>query len=621
MALRESMSCTSEEEPLIKPRELVFLLAIAGRLDAQSKHLIKELDDQQYIYHAYNVVDSLSSSYSMYKYFFELFISSVNDPLLMYQFMVSPLGILAITGETCFLVTFSFLASYFADAKNTEKEKVKYFIKNSWPYFRDAMKGMKNAYKGWKAAIQIVNLLSGADLRVMLIPVGLGLGIIAATNRMYLRSIDNKRRDMIINNKTLITEFQIDNSLRKQTHELILAGNGEKRILSQSEHEKITSFILKGFGGLIDGLYLYVGLVSLSVLASPAFIAMVALSSFYTLICVVSRIYEEYTAQMALVVTNTSLRLLLVSKELETTYRDLCTLKDNANEREGAIAGIDSLQKEVVALIERFEALNSLLKSQSTHSYLTKGLEGIRNGLFAYGVLASFLFMLTVVLSLTPAVFPPVLLMACIVSGLVMIAGITVYNLSSHNSQIQNKKKEEDVSVHRLVDIKDKIKANVNTELLSEEDLKDSLKKEKFNESLAKNDFQERLEVPRSLFSGFSKGFNFAVFINAPFQDLDHNDHDHCSSGMILFMLKISNAMLFSIILGLRALVRGFRPAKTKTYPVADPVLPSEGHERLDECVRKAPARSPSILRFSIFWPIAPEQKPVHCPALSYTIS
>lgn len=63
------MPHASDENQASKPTDLVFILAIAGRIDAQSRILAQKLDKSRSIYYAYAVMDSLSSSYSMFKYF------------------------------------------------------------------------------------------------------------------------------------------------------------------------------------------------------------------------------------------------------------------------------------------------------------------------------------------------------------------------------------------------------------------------------------------------------------------------------------------------------------------------------------------------------------------------
>ena len=67
------MSLKSDDNQALKPKDLVFILAIAGRIDAQSRLLAQKLDkDRPCLLRYAALYDSLSSSYSMFKYFFDL---------------------------------------------------------------------------------------------------------------------------------------------------------------------------------------------------------------------------------------------------------------------------------------------------------------------------------------------------------------------------------------------------------------------------------------------------------------------------------------------------------------------------------------------------------------------
>ncbi|MGC1182542.1 hypothetical protein [Legionella sp.] len=599
----------SGEGSSIEHRKLVFLLAIAGRIDTQQRLLAKKLNKERYIYHAYNVLDSLSSSYSMFKYFFEVFISNTNDPVLMRELMLSPEGVIVITGEALFLVTFSFLASYYDGKK--QNDDIKRLIVWCWPYFRDVMKGMKNAYKGWKTAVQILSPLSGgADLKFMIIPLGLALGVLASVNRIWIRAARDECKKMIAQNENFLDALKKISVLNAERHELILRGKDlefEEQIRYQSSEKRIFSLIASGMGGFIDGLYLYAGLVSLSILPPAMFLAMVAVSAFYILVCVISRVYEEYDNQLKLFISQTNCKLILVSKELETTYANLQALQNKATKDEECSVEIADLKMKVANLIGRFDELHLLLKSQTMDSPLTAGLLGMKNGLFAYGVLASFLFMFTAVLYVNATVFPPALLIACILSGLVLIIGVGAYNINAHSRRMQSLKKEEDEPFRHLVEMKNNIRAAVDPEFLPAKEFKDPLAA--LTTPLPKNNFQEWFEVLRSFFSGLSKGNNFAIFVSTPLHNIDPTDHES-SARMIIVIIS---AALFSIVLALRAFARGFKLSKNKAdvddTSAADSLQTGiQGKSSTDKNPSKLPPSNSSFLRYwSIFNPLKTE--------------
>jgi hypothetical protein len=256
---------------------------------------------------------------------------------------------------------------------------------------------------------------------------------------------------------------------------------------------------------------------------------------------------------------------------------------------------------------------------QSSYSYATAIFFGIRQGLFTYGVLASFLFMATSVFFITATVFPPVLLIACISSGLLLIFGVSAYTTSVHHRYLQNQKKEEDASLLQFVAMKEHINAQMGNDLLSEHDFKSSLKNGANSPPFY---FQDWLEVLRSCFSGLSKGSNFATFIATPFHEIDVQGHD--SGASMMLTMKMVGAALFSIILALRALARADdlrrfydkKPVISKPSCLGTPSKKGEGAEAPEsfaskvpvnaetpqsEEPRESPMSSPSILRHRFF--------------------
>ncbi|WP_058476368.1 hypothetical protein [Legionella steigerwaltii] len=553
------MSNKGEEGSSLNSKDLIFLLAIAGRIDAQSRLLAQKLDKDRYIYHAYAVLDSLSSSYSMFKYFLEVFLAKTDADSIR-KILTSPEGIAAVSAEAIFLVSFSFLASVFDGEENNS---VKKFIAAAWPYFRDVMKGLKNAYKGWRSTVQVLGILSGMDLKYMVVPVGLVLGIFAAANRFWVRSMLERRKTQMNENKQLLMEIQLLTSLTATEREIYLS-----RIEYQSTDDRVYAYLAVGAGGLLDGLYLYIGVVSLSVLSPPLFLAMSVLSAFYALACVVSRIYEEYDFQLRLEVTQTRCKLALTTKELELTYAKLLELQGEGNKKPGASLEIHQLKQRVCELIKEFEEERQLLQDQTTHSYFTAGLLGMKYGLYAYGVLTSILFTVASVCLVTSSAFPPVLLAAFIVSGLMLMIGMTAYMLSAHYQHMQQQKaeNEKEHSYDQIKEMKKNIEAQNNAEILGAESFKTSLKDGLNLNSSPQYFFQEWFEVFRSLASGVSKGNNFSNFAMTSCQEEDPDGHYHDTP--VMGVLAIANAVLFSLVLGLRALARGLgRPPQGQVRP------------------------------------------------------
>jgi hypothetical protein len=608
---------SKDEDPPIKPKALAFLLAIAGRLDAQAHLAAEKLDKNHIIYDAYNILDGASTTFSMFRFVFEVFISNTNDSEVLRNIMASPAGIVGIGLEMLFLTSFAFLASWFDDGTDAKKNilnAIKHFIVISWPYFRDLLKGFKNAYKECKTVAQILAILGASiDVKFLLIPVALALGVIAAANRLWLLTMRNERKKMFANNKKALVEFQGLNTLSREMHK-----NKLKDIHYQSREKRIKSYLSVGFGGLFDGVYLYAAIPTLAILTPTAFFVMVAFSTCYAVVCMISRVYDEYIEQLRFKATQTRCKLTLVSKELETTYLNLLTLQRKANKSAKDRAKICSLKSDIVKLIDYFDALNKKLKYQTNNSYLSMILLGLRNGLFSYGVLASLLFTVVIVFSVTPMIFSPALLIACISSGLVFIIALSAYYLRNHYKQMKSEKNLEDDSLDKLMEIKERIQGEVNPEYLfaQELELKKSLKNAINFKITPKNDFQEWFEIIRSFFSGTLKGYNFVIFARIPFNKPNPQTHTHDYASPVEIFAYLS-AALFCVILVLRALARGLKPEKSKPIPVA-PCKASDTPKTKVGGESSAPAKAssdslfqkPTLLRRLNFFFKPPPPKP-----------
>lgn len=571
------------------PKDLVFILAIAGRIDAQSRLLAKNLQDNYKIHHAYAVLDSLSSSYSMYKYFFDI-CAPKNDTDSMHEAMMTPGGIAAITLETLFLVGFSLFASI-AEKEISEKEAAeeakkestynplsaesprkpipnkatlndafkeywdyyKPYIAAYWPYFRDVMKGLKNAYKGWRSAIQAAVFLGGMDLRYLIMPVGIALGVFAATNRLFLRNMLEARKGMMTHNKKLLLKIQNEHSLTEKQRQDYL-----EDIKSQSQFIRKASFIQVALGGFIDGLYLYVGVLGLAVLSTPLFIAMASLCAMYTIGCIITRIYEEYDFQQRLVITQFKCKLVLLAKQMDTLYSQILTLQAIADKTNAQISELKQLKKEWCSLFDESDDHRLQLQVKLGRTYFMAFLQGIKDALYAYSSTASVLFMFASILTLSGTVFPPALLMAVVSCGALFMIVFTAYSIRTnylYQSRLAEKQ-TEDRPYQKLVEMKKNIDLDKEEELLDTSSFKTGLQDGFCFDVAPQFFFQEWFEVIRSAFSGMSKGQKFVDYSGNPLQEKDQDGHYRDTPFM--FVLEACSGVLFSLTLGLRALARGF---------------------------------------------------------------
>ncbi|ASQ44671.1 hypothetical protein [Legionella clemsonensis] len=532
---------------------------IAGRMDAQSRLMAKRLHELRIVYAIYGALDGLSLSYSMIKYTFDLLYGNgnVSTSDLMHEWMLTPEGIAAAATSTITLVVFAMLANHFQD---DDANKFKSYLATVWPYCRDTMKGLKNAYKGFRSAVQVIDLIGGQNLNFMIVPMGLLLGVLSAANRIWFRYQVNIRKDMMKANAKLLDAI-------KNSDNLSLAEIEQKHSETKSQSMTLRRQMLlsAAYGGVVDGLYLYVGVLSLCALAPQVFLAMTVFCAVYFIACIATRIYEEYDFQRRLVITQAKIDLALCGKKLEVEFLNLMKSGERIGyeEQKKLFAEQKKLFTEINHLYETFEKKRAYLRELSTLSYSSAFLAGMKNGLAAYGALASLIFGVATILVLASASFPPFLLITCISMGMGFLIAFIAHSLiHAHRHQI----KQEAETIHNphnqqlneiLVSLKqanDQVKEQIAE--LKPEKIKTAITDGMVVDPSPQFFFQEWFEVVRSFFSGLGKGSKAVDFTMNSFQERGADGHYHDTP--IMVGITALSALVHGIALALRAQARGF---------------------------------------------------------------
>lgn len=548
------MPSLKNDDSALSRKDVVFILAIAKHIEAQSKTLPQDLDKSRYIYYAYSIFDSLSSSYSMFKYFFDVYFAGSTDE--MHDLMLTPEGIIGITLETVFLVGFSFFATYFDKAEEGTHAKR---VADAWPYFRDVIKGLKNAYKGWRSVITamgLLGMLSAANS--LILPVGLALGVLGALNRLLIRSLREARKSMMAHNKKLLINISKLSFLSIDGLDEFFKNNG--KILTQSDSERYQGFFYSALGGFVDGLYLYAGVLTLTLLAPYLLIPMAITSVFFTLACIITRLYEEKEYQDNLIVLAAECSLAAYTKQIQTLYDQILTLEKKTDKNEEDLLKIKNLKKEFTGLLDKFDEQRELIKKKTRPSSLSTLLLGLRNGLYAYSALSSILFFVSGILVLAFVAMPPALIIAVVAVGLALVVGFIVHAfLTTHQSLDKEANESNERTYSQLSILRKQFETNPNEScLLTVEELNGALKSGlTINRRKKGYLFQEWFEVLRSLFSGFGKGFKFVDFAGNFLQEIGQDGHYH-DTPLMFILGALSACLLFGPILALRALAKGF---------------------------------------------------------------
>ncbi len=561
---------------------------IAARIDENSRALAQTLDKNRTIYPIWSLGDATSSSYSMWRYWAEIFLT--NDPDAMHEIMRTPGAIIGIALETLLLISISVLASIYEKKENNE-ESIQLIV-NLSPYLREIIKGLKNAYKGWRSLALAITLL-GSSLVSLVIPLGIILGVFAAIIRSLLLKMKENRKAMMKDNLDLIKKL-------KKLPSLSAAEKMEfaQAIKYQDLKVRVLGYLGVSLNGLLDGLYLYVGVLSLAPLMAPVLASMLLLCSVYTVACVMVRNYEHYDFELKLSITQTQTKLLLLSKELETLYAQLCLLKDLMNEDtldvdpESLLKALE-IENQICFLIDQFEARRRLLIKQSSQSYFMAGLSGLKNGLSAYSAATSLVVVIVTVLMLSSVAVPAALLVATISFGMVFTVGFVAYALYSKYQLSQGIKNSD--HLFDAEKFKELIKARESNKHAFRKWLDTGLNVTPLIICL----LPELFEIFRAAFSGAGKGEKFVEFIGL--QDQVRTGHSH-EEPFLIWIVDACCALGFMILMGLRALAKGFgrdplaKISLVETEPVKpNPPVPSEPEKPKAEPI-KTPGRFASKL-------------------------
>ncbi|MBA2710808.1 MAG: hypothetical protein H0U57_09480 [Tatlockia sp.] len=542
---------------------------LAYKIDVKSRKMAKKMHNLGVIYIFYGALDGLSLSYSMIKYLFDLHLadSKLSSSDEMHEWLVSPLGAVLAASSSIFLVGFSMLANHFDD---DDKDIIKSLIATYWPYLRDLMKGLKNAYKGLKSTLQVAELLGGMSLKHLIFPIGITLGILSALNRIWLRWMVSQRKEMMKDNAQLLNYFQKSENLSLEDLNYELT-----KIKTQTTELRALALFCAAYGGVIDGLYLYIGVLGLCSLTPPTLIAMAVFCTIYFAACIMTRVYEEYDFQQKLLISQAKIELAYEGKKIELLFENLqisfSQLADNPldshllSEQEKALYFCE----EAVAA---FKVKQDKLRSLTSSSYTIAFLMGTRNGLAAYGALASILFVVGIVVSS----FPPALLISIIVLGMSLLIGFIVHALITNYFQecAKQEKRKQDLGIETQLNKKtfadlEKLLKNTGQEVkdLKPEEIKTAILDGMVVDPSPQFFFQEWFEVIRSFFTGLNKGVKAIDLTLNPLETPGADGHYHETSIMVGFM--VVSACVHALTLALRALSRGFGRKSIDAVPLA----------------------------------------------------
>jgi hypothetical protein len=175
----------------------------------------KQLKESLVLNSIFGLLDGVTLSNSLVKYAFDLYTtnSSISSSDEMHDFMVTNAGMISVFGSSLFIVMLSVISNVYGEKDAKEDSKKSTSLLNEqivfiWPYLRDMMKSLKNAYKGLRSTLIAFDAISDRNLNSMLLPLGIFLGVMSMLNRGLLRYMRDERKKMMKDNNKLLEEIQ-----------------------------------------------------------------------------------------------------------------------------------------------------------------------------------------------------------------------------------------------------------------------------------------------------------------------------------------------------------------------------------------------------------------------------
>ncbi|WP_156812505.1 hypothetical protein [Legionella tunisiensis] len=346
-----------------KPYESGYIFQFTRKMDEKGRFLAKKF----HLYSLYLAIDSGKLSCSMIKYYYDVFLANSDlATKAMQAWMKTPAGMATATSSGISLIAFSLMATHFSDK---DKNLFKRYVAVIWPYTRDSLKALKNAYRAVNGTFTLMNLLEIEDLRHLIVPAGVLLSGLSILNRIWYRRVVEQRKMLLADNATLLSIVEaIDDANLEEINAL------RQYLKGQSQQLRIYALLSAASMGMIDGLNPYIGTFGLCVLTTNMLAVITVFCGLYLLGNLAMRVYEEINSQRQLIRAQIHVELALYQKEMAFLGKQLA---DGELELNGSV-----IQK-IEHLSSLHQQLADKLKDENALS-LPFLLKGLKNGLAVY---------------------------------------------------------------------------------------------------------------------------------------------------------------------------------------------------------------------------------------------
>ena len=500
----------------------------------------------------YGALDGLSTSYSIIRFYFDLLCTNKNlsSPDLIHHWLMTPTGLTTAITESVFVINLTYIANI---SNANDHNKIRRFIAQKFPYLRDAFKSVKNANRSIRGTFQVIDKLFNKTILPYALPIGTFFGFLAIINRCIIRYTRGQRAEMLTANIALLKFIESST---------VVTLKQEQEYLDKRRHEGIKmgwiSLVAAFYSGLIDGLYLHMGIITIATLSPSLFIMCFCLSGVFSLLCIATRLYEIYNEQYNLLITEEKIKLTLCSKKLQLEIIQLQEqLQTPCNNVETQIIQSKFFQ-EIETTYNTLEQSLSRLQLDVSLSYGTAFLAGLRGGLAAYGAIESLMFAISTITTLLFIPFPPMLLIATIMIGLACLLSFSTFSVIHHYLEVSHQEKKPKQSKKTIGEFL----AQLQQQLYNSSPIPHEICKSEQEICHIISDriqlfpsrqplYQEGFEILRSFFSGLGKSQKAVDFTLYTLQEADDKGHYHDTP--IMFMLMGLCSFLYAFVFGIRA--------------------------------------------------------------------
>lgn len=335
-------------------------------------------------------------------------------------------------------------------------------------------------------------------------------------------------------------------------------------------------YLIRAFNGLIDGLYLYLGVVlGVASFSPPIMLALTLISAFYCVLCIASRVYEEYQNQQQLLITGYKIELAKAARKLEIDLIALNHLALAISSEQDPQKCLELEEKKKALDKELGDSLNifgekfRFLRGMYHLSKAETILIGIKHSLPFYGALISFLFALAFIGLIAGFSIPPVAVLITVTLG-VPIVSLGIYHAFLNRRlpppDLPDKDRKTSSKLSKIVqDVKGSFRLaresaqdDYNTFIKGAYNKKaflDWLVQDLQADPLSDKYYADCAEVARSFWAGLSKGRKLVEMLLNRWQQPDEKGHYQDTSGMYIVIIPV--AFIAAIISSLNAFVKG----------------------------------------------------------------